>query len=253
MNRETEIGGPAKEFPRTRRSLLAGVRASEAEPRRAALDELIALYWKPVYAYVRLRWRRDNEQAKDLTQSFFAAAAEKDFFGEFDASRARFRTFLRVCVDRFVANSDRAGAALVRGGASEHFALDFDAAERDAAIAEPPDPNSLDEWFENEWRRALLDAALAELDRTCRARGFAVRIEIFRRYDVAASAGDAKPTYDALAAELGIDATAVTNHLAAARRDFRRIVLERLRAWTHDEDEFQAELRALTGSQSGSR
>src|SRR5262245_53607916 len=116
MKRETEIGGSAKAFPLTRRSLIASMRAADAEPRRAALGELIALYWKPVYAYIRLHARKDNEQAKDLTQSFFAAAAEKDFFSEFDPARARFRTFLRVCVDRFVANAERADGALRRGG-----------------------------------------------------------------------------------------------------------------------------------------
>jgi len=39
----------------------------------------------------------------------------------------------------------------------------------------------------------------------------------------------------------------VTNHLAAARRDFRRIVLDRLRAMTASEEEFREEVRTVLG------
>jgi hypothetical protein len=39
----------------------------------------------------------------------------------------------------------------------------------------------------------------------------------------------------------------VTNRLAAARRDFRRILLEQLRAITGSESEFREEARALLG------
>jgi hypothetical protein len=35
---------------------------------------VIALYWKPVYRFIRLKFRKDNEEAKDLTQGFFATA-----------------------------------------------------------------------------------------------------------------------------------------------------------------------------------
>jgi len=40
----------------------------------------------------------------------------------------------------------------------------------------------------------------------------------------------------------------VTNHLAAMRRQFRRIVLERLRDLTTTDEEFEAEARRLLGS-----
>ena len=50
-----------------------------------------------------------------------------------------------------------------------------------------------------------------------------------------------------LAEELGITAVQVTNDLAAARRDFRRLVLDELRALTGSEAEFRAEARDVLG------
>ena len=39
-----------------------------------ALERVIELYWKPVYRFIRLKFRKNNEDAKDLTQSFFTSA-----------------------------------------------------------------------------------------------------------------------------------------------------------------------------------
>jgi RNA polymerase sigma factor (sigma-70 family) len=240
--------GAERAFPPTRRSVVERLAAREPGERRDALGELVAAYWRPVYAYLRLRRGRPREDAQDLTQAFFAAALEKGLLAGFEPSPARFRTFLRTCLDRFASSADRARDALKRGGGVERVDLDFDAAEGDLAgrpaseLAAEPDP-----WFEAEYRRALLEAAVAELRRECAERGHALRFELFRRYDLEA---DRRPTYDELAREHGLEAHAVTNALHAARRDFRRIVLERLRAWTRDEDEFQDELRALFGGGS---
>ncbi|HWN41405.1 MAG TPA: hypothetical protein VNW71_04255, partial [Thermoanaerobaculia bacterium] len=65
----------------------------------------------------------------------------------------------------------------------------------------------------------------------------------FERYDLE----EDRPTYARLAEELGITAVQVTNDLAAARRDFRRLVLDELRALTGSEAEFRAEARDILG------
>jgi hypothetical protein len=46
-----------------------------------------------------------------------------------------------------------------------------------------------------------------------------------------------------------VSETTVTNRLAAARRDFRRLLLERLRAITSSEAEFREEARAVLGAE----
>ena len=244
MSSDTEMGGASPSFPTTRPSFVAGM-GSPLEREHAA-EALVCSYWKPVYKYVRLRFHKGNEDAKDLTQAFLAQALEKGWLARFDARRGSFRSFLRLLLDGFVANEEKARGRTKRGGGRGELALDFGAAEGELAGQEPISDGSVEAWFDAEWRRELFAAALAELARALAERGHALRAEVFRRYDLADGAG-ARPTYAELARALGIDATAVTNHLHAARRAFREILVARLREETAGEEEFRAELRALLG------
>src|SRR5450432_1352934 len=125
---DTAIGGLRDRFPSTRHSLLEAAGAHGALPNEA-LDQVAALYWKPVYKYIRLKWHLDNEEAKDLTQSFFASALERDFFQQFNPRKASFRTYLRMALDRFAANRHAAAHRQKRGGAVSIVALDSDDSE----------------------------------------------------------------------------------------------------------------------------
>src|ERR671934_1511920 len=118
-------------FPLTRHSVMRSLGSEHAEVRRAAFDALAAAYWKPVFKYVRLKWRAGADEAADLTQAFFLRAYEKAFFTRFDPAKARFRTYLRTCLDRFVANVRQERRRLKRGGGVELVPFDFEAAERE--------------------------------------------------------------------------------------------------------------------------
>ena len=115
MEKDTDIGGPRTSFPSTRRSAVWGSRSKNAAERTRAWETLVAAYWKPEYKYVRIKWRESNEEAKDLTQGFFSRAMEKDFFAGYDPAKGSFRTFLRVCLDGYVANERKAAHRLKRG------------------------------------------------------------------------------------------------------------------------------------------
>ena len=56
--------------------------STDSEVRADAFQTLVAAYWKPVYKYLRIRWQRSDEDAKDLTQEFFTRLIEKDFLGK---------------------------------------------------------------------------------------------------------------------------------------------------------------------------
>src|SRR5260370_33560086 len=127
MSEEDSSSGGDR-FPPTRRSVLEAARSIDAEERERALETLCAAYWKPVYKYVRWRWNWQPEAAQDLTQGFFAELLERELLDKFDSSKSRLRTYLRVCVDSFVMNEDKAGRRLKRGGNVPHVALDFSAA-----------------------------------------------------------------------------------------------------------------------------
>jgi DNA-directed RNA polymerase specialized sigma24 family protein len=231
------------QFPATRHSIVSAVRSGPADARRTAFDALVAAYWKPVFKYVRLKWHASPDEAADLTQAFFLRAFEKEFFAGFDPARARFRTFLRICLDGFVANARKAEARLKRGGAVTLVSIDVAEAERELQALAPNAVDDFDAYFHREWLRGLFAAAAVRLREECARRGRPTRCALFEQYDLAAE----RPTYAALARRFGLSPTDVTNELAAARREFRRLVLDLLREQCATDEEFAAEARALTG------
>jgi len=123
----------------------------------------------------------------------------------------------------------------------------------DAFIADSPreaglDPQKVDALFEREWVRGLCADALAELHDRLQRRNREIVFQIFERYDVFGAEDGLRPTYAALAGEFMIPVSQVTNHLSAARREFREVVLDRLRRLTVDAAEFRAEAQALLGA-----
>lgn len=233
-------------FPRTRLSVVEGLASEERGERSRAFDTIVAAYWRPVYAFVRIKYRQTVEDAQDLTQGFFAAVHEKGFFDSFDPTRARFRTFLRTCLDRYVANQFKAASRLKRGGDIEFLPLDFHGEEihlQQAGAAS----GSIDEYFEREWVRSVLELSMAALREQARAERKTVALRIFEAYDLQEDPEAAQLTYRDLAERFDLPVTSVTNYLADMRRRFRVIVLQRIRELTGSDDEYRREVRAVLG------
>jgi len=152
-------------------------------------------------------------------------------------------------VDSFVMNQEKAARRQKRGGEVRHLALDFAGAEEEfgsgsidaAAIASP---ESLEEFFEKEWVRSLFALAVEDLRVLCAERGRDRAFQLFENYDLE---GDDEISYAQLARQYGIAVTEVTNALAWARREFRRIVVERLREMCGSDDEFRRETKTVFG------
>jgi RNA polymerase sigma factor (sigma-70 family) len=230
--------------------VLEAIRGRNPAEQTRARDTLFAAYWKPVYKYVRLRWNRQADDAQDLTQGFFAEMLERDLLAKFDPAKSKLRTYLRLCADSFVMNQDKAASRQKRGGNAAHVALDFQAAEEELAAAsiDPasiPAPESLEEFFEKEWIRSLFALAVEDLRKLCADRDRDRTFRLFEDYDLS---GDTEISYDKLAAQYAIPTTDVTNALSWARREFRRIALERLREICGSDEEFHRESRAVFGS-----
>jgi RNA polymerase sigma factor (sigma-70 family) len=236
-------------FPATRFSLIDAMKRGEPAERTRALDTLFAAYWKPVYKYVRLRWNRPAEDAQDLTQGFFAEMLERNLLAKYDSDKSRLRTYLRLCIDSFIMNEEKAARRQKRGGTTMHLALDFQGAEGELAgvaidPASIPSAESLEDFFEKEWVRSLFAVAVDDLRKLCVDRERERTFRLFEAYDLS---GDTEISYEKLAAEYAIPVTDVTNALAWARREFRRIALERLREICASDEEFHREARAVFG------
>jgi RNA polymerase sigma factor (sigma-70 family) len=221
--------------------VVLAAQSSDPRERDWAVDTIASAYWKPIYKYLRVRWRVDREDASDLTQEFFARLLERDFLDAYDPAKGRLRTFLRTCVDRLFLNQSRNAQRLKRGGGATHVALDFDQVEQELAAASTESPEDL---FEKEWVRALFALAVERLRVQFAESGKLTHFELFERCDLAEA--DA-PSYAELARKFDLTTTDVTNYLALARREFRRAVLDQLREMTGSEAEFHREARLLLG------
>jgi RNA polymerase sigma factor (sigma-70 family) len=242
---ETSVNASQSRFPTTRYSAVATLREGSALEKQEAWESVVRMYWKPVYKYLRIKWRKSNADAEDLTQGFFTSAIEKKFFNSYDPARSRFRTFLRTCLDGYAANEAKAGKTLKRGGGAIFVPFDFHQAEIELKQTE----YSPDEIFEKEWIRALFSTALDEFRRSCEERSKMIQFQIFEQYDIEKDPAT-KISYAELSEKFGIPVTTVTNYLSFARREFRKMVLWKLEQISGNQEEYRSDARRLFGATS---
>ena len=216
------------------------------------MDVLFAAYWKPVYKYIRLKFSKSPEEAQDLTQGFFAELLERDLLSRFTPEKSRLRTYIRLCADSFVLNEIKYAGRQKRGGDAVHLALDFSAAEGElhAQTIDPasiPSEEKFEEFFEKEWIRGLFVVAVRKFRESFASAGKTFDFVLFEAYDLAE---DDPPSYAQLAQTNGFSVSDVTNQLAWARREFRRLAKEELRALCSSDEEFVRESITLFGGKA---
>jgi RNA polymerase sigma-70 factor (ECF subfamily) len=222
-------------FPTTRWTLILAAR--EGEPsRRTALEQLLAVYWKPVYFYLRRRGL-NAEDAEDAVQDLFTRLLERDFPARLDPDRGRFRSYLLTAMDHHLVNLHERRSAQKRGGGARVVPLDLVLAERELAAA-PDDPLRA---YQREWALGLMERALARLrteyeDGTRKGRVDTV-LRFFRL--------DAAPSYAEAAAESGMTVPQFKAALHRARRRFREILREEVEDTVQDGGQAEPELAEL--------
>lgn len=234
------------EFPTTRLSRVLALKSSDPDERARSFEVLAEAYHRPVYKYVRMHWKKNDDEARDLTQDFLTDAIEHDTFARYESDKARFRTFVRLCLDRFIGKQHRSERALKRGGTTRQFSFDFDGIEAELGKQSAVAAEDAERYFEMEWIRALMASAVEALRRECAAKAKTVHFDVFERVDLCPESA-VRPSYADVAAALGISVTDVTNRLSYARRELRRVVLDKLRELTASEEEFREEARIVLG------
>lgn len=201
-------------FAATRWSLIARATGVE-EGSRAALEELAAGYWYPLYAFARRRGA-SPEDAEDLVQSFFARLLEKAWLEQADRDRGRFRTFLLAAFRHHTSHVAERAAARKRGGDRAWLSLDGAESRYEAEASTALAPEAL---YERRYALALIDRAWARLAERTRARGpdSAERFDVLRPY----LEEDDTPVYRVTATRLGLSETAVKVAVHRMRGHFR--------------------------------
>ena len=221
-----------------RSSAIADLLSGDPERQARSINVIAEGYWHPCHRYMQLRWRAGETEAADLVQSFFENVVRRGLLSTYQPARARFRTFLRTCLDHHAVDQHRRRSAQRRGGGAGEVELsDAEPALADHAAVDP------DQLFEAEWLRHIMQLAITRLDERLTAAGKPTHAALFRAFHV----GDGAPSYAEAAAEHGCSVTDVTNWLHGARKEFRKIALELLRELTIDDDDFAAEAMAVFG------
>ncbi len=231
---------PDLHFSPTRWSLVQRAVDPAHPDTRAALSELVEVYWQPVYFFVRRRGH-DADAARDLTQEFFCRLLEKGGLADASPERGRFRTYLLGAVKFFLSDEADRAHAQKRGGGRAPLSLDFARAESQYAI-EPKTSEPADALLNRMWARELVDRALARLERQLADEGRATIFAVLRL-----SLAPNQPSYAEIAKALGISEADVTNHLHRARKRFRQALLAEVLPSTGSLAEAEVELRELFG------
>jgi len=151
-------------FTTTHWSLVLAATGAEDTHGREALARLCQVYWYPLYAFVR-RQGLSPHDAQDLTQEFFVRLLEKDYLGDVDRSKGKFRSFLLVALKHFLSKQWARAKTLKRGGGRTLVPLDALSAE-DRYRREPEDNATPEKLFERRWALTLLDQVLMRRRRT---------------------------------------------------------------------------------------
>jgi RNA polymerase sigma-70 factor (ECF subfamily) len=228
------MGGEAREFPPTRWTLVRSA-AQGPEARRAAMEELLALYWKPLYVYAR-RKGRSVEDAKDAVQGFCAHLLDRDFLARLDPGKGRLRAYLRASLDHYLINEHEREAAQKRGGGARIFSLDIDVAERELGGG-ADEPGAA---FDRAWAVGVMDRALGRLRQEFETGRRAGPFELVRAFFGFGPA----PSYEEAARAHGMSLPQLKAFLHRSRERFRELVREEV-AHTVDGDEAESEITQL--------
>jgi RNA polymerase sigma-70 factor (ECF subfamily) len=219
--------------------VLSAAGASNPQAPRA-LEELCEAYWFPLYAFVR-RHGFSPQDAEDLTQDFFARILDKEMLAGVGPEKGRFRTFLLVCLKRFMVNErERLGAAK-RGGGRKPLSLNADEAERQYALV-PSTSATPEQAFQRRWAMTLLEHALQKLADEFATRG---KEKLFNYLKVYLAADQAAPTYAEMAGRMGITEAAVKVAVHRLRGRFRVLLEEEIASTLENPDELNSEIDFL--------
>ncbi len=206
----------------------------------AALAALCSTYWYPLYSYVRRRGY-GPEDAQDLTQEFFARLLEKQWLGQADRERGRFRTFLLSAMSHFLANEWDKASARKRGGGVQVVPIQLDAAETRYG-REPADASTPDQAYERRWAVTLLDRVLARLQQDYAGEGKAKLFENLK--PCLLGEGNTQP-YAALALKLGLSEGAIKVAVHRFRKRYRQLLRDEIAQTVGTTAEVEEEMHHL--------
>jgi DNA-directed RNA polymerase specialized sigma24 family protein len=212
----------------------------ESPAAQEALENLCRTYWRPIYGFVR-RQGTNPEEAKDITQGFFAQILERKDFQSVRQEKGRLRSFLLASVKHFMANERREAAAIKRGGGRALIPLDeiesYDSREFDRS-----DMLSADLLYDRRWAFTVLDRVFTRLREEAQHSPNAPLLE---RLNTLLSDEPDRPSQADIAREFGMTENAVKQAFHRLRQRYRQFLREEVAHTVATPADIEDELRHL--------
>ncbi|HOB98383.1 MAG TPA: sigma factor [Verrucomicrobiota bacterium] len=206
-------------FAATHWSVVLAIGKADAARRAEALDTLCRTYWPPVYAYLR-RLGRDQADAQDLAQAFFAHLLARDSFAALSPEKGKFRSYLLKSLQHFVTDQHDRERSAKRGGKQALLPLDSDLAEhqcaQETASDRPPEMT-----YDRSWATTTLNRAFVALQQEFEVRDKALHFAALGAF--LAAEGNAQD-YAAAGRALGLSGEAVAVAVHRLRQRYRECI-----------------------------
>jgi RNA polymerase sigma factor (sigma-70 family) len=205
-----------------------------------ALETLCRTYWRPIYGFVR-RQGVGPEEAKDLTQGFFALLLERRDLDAVRKEKGRLRSYLLTSVKHFLTNERNRAMAIKRGQGQRLIPLE-DLRERERVGFQPAETLPADQIYERRWALSVLDQVLARLGDEYRAAG---NIQLFDRLQKSLTDEPDRPSPADIAREFGMTESAVRQAAYRLRQRYRQLLREEIAHTVMLPGDIEDELRHL--------
>jgi RNA polymerase sigma-70 factor (ECF subfamily) len=207
---------------------------------KAALEALCCVYWYPLYAYVRRKGYAADD-AKDLTQEFFARLLGRNYLSVADRNKGKFRSFLLGSLEHFLAREWTKARAQKRGGGRPLISLnELDAENR--YLREPAHELTPEKIYDRRWATTLLQQSMSRLGEECVASG---KSNLFGKVQNLLSGEKGEACYAEIAAALQMSEGALKVAVHRLRQRYGELVRAEIAQTVATPEEADQELHYL--------
>jgi len=213
---------------------------SESPAAQEALEKLCRVYWRPIYGFVQ-RQGIGPEEAKDVTQGFFADLLEHRTLTAVRKEKGRFRSYLLGALKYFLADERRRATAIKRGKGQTLIPLE-ELSTHERLDMEPADPVTAEQIYERRWASTVLERVLSRSKDEYRAAGNAALFDSLKQL---LPDEPGAPSQADIAAQLGMTENAVRQAFYRFRQRYQSLLREEIAHTVATPGDVEDELRHL--------
>ncbi|HEU0210082.1 MAG TPA: sigma-70 family RNA polymerase sigma factor [Candidatus Udaeobacter sp.] len=207
---------------------------------QAALEKLCRTYWRPIYGFAR-RQGIEAEEAKDLTQGFFALLLERRDLDMVRKEKGRLRSYLLTSLKHFLTNERNRARAVKRGEGQHLIPLDL-FREGEPTGFEPAHTSTADQIYERRWAWSLMDEVMNRLGQEYQSAG---KVILFERLKALLTDETDRLSQRQIADELAMTENGVNQAFHRLRERYRQLLREEIAHTVTAPGDIEDELRHL--------